>query len=316
MQHFHNILYVSTGLDKDTLEGLKQALSLARNNQANLKFLLVHPELPVSQVAYREMYHAFFEVQAQEMLQSARAMLAMGADVVPNIKVELESLVIPPAISIIRHVLRDAHDLLIKEAEFNERGKGFKALDMTLLRKCPCPVWLARAISTPREAIQVAVAINPESRSEEEQALSLRLLELAHALAATCSGELNIISCWDYVFESFLRHNGRAEVPEEEIFRAVLEAQAKHRYALQYLIDQAGLPIKRYHIHHLRGAAETLIPHFVELKQVDILVMGSVARTGITGFLIGNTAENIAEELGCSLLALKPAGFVSPISAY
>lgn len=316
MQHFHRILYVSTGLDKDTLDGLKQALSLARNNQADLKLLLVHPELPLNQVAYREMYHAFFEAQAHEMLQSARAALAMADDAVPTIQVELESLDIPPAISIIRHVLRDGHDLLIKEAEFKEQGKGFKALDRTLLRKCPCPVWLARPISQPREAIRVAVAINPTSRSEEEQALSLRLLALAHSLAATCSGELSIVSCWEYAFEDFLRHNGRAEVPEEEILRAVLEAQAEHRYALQQLINQAALPSKSYQIQHLRGAADTLIPNFVALHKVDILVMGSVARTGITGFFIGNTAENIAEELGCSLLALKPAGFVSPISAY
>lgn len=316
MQQFHRILYVSTGLDKNMLEGLKQALSLARNHQADLKFLLVHPSLPLNQLAYREMYHAFFEAQAHEMLQSARTALAMADDAVPTITVELESLDVPPVISMVRHVLRDAHDLLIKEAEFKEEGKGFKAMDMTLLRKCPCPVWLARPISQPREAIRVAVAINPESRSEEEQALSLRLLALAHELAATCSGELSIVSCWDYTFEGFLRHNGRAQVPEEEILLAVLETQAEHRQALQQLINQAALPAKTYQVQHLRGQAETLIPTFVALHKVDILVMGSVARTGIMGFLIGNTAENITEELGCSLLALKPGGFVSPVTAY
>jgi len=44
--------------------------------------------------------------------------------------------------------------------------------------------------------------------------------------------------------------------------------------------------------------------------------MGTVARTGISGFIIGNTAENILEEISCSLIALKPEGFVSPVKAY
>ena len=51
-------------------------------------------------------------------------------------------------------------------------------------------------------------------------------------------------------------------------------------------------------------------------RSIDILVMGTVARTGIPGFIMGNTAENLIQELKCSLLATKPNGFVSPITAY
>lgn len=32
--------------------------------------------------------------------------------------------------------------------------------------------------------------------------------------------------------------------------------------------------------------------------------------------IIGNTAENILQKIDCSLLALKPLGFVSPVKAY
>jgi nucleotide-binding universal stress UspA family protein len=54
----------------------------------------------------------------------------------------------------------------------------------------------------------------------------------------------------------------------------------------------------------------------VEDREIDILVMGTVARTGLPGFVLGNTAENIVQKLSCSLLALKPQGFVSPVKAY
>lgn len=42
----------------------------------------------------------------------------------------------------------------------------------------------------------------------------------------------------------------------------------------------------------------------------------AVGRTGIPGFVIGNTAEDTLREIRCSLLALKPNGFVSPVKAY
>jgi nucleotide-binding universal stress UspA family protein len=58
------------------------------------------------------------------------------------------------------------------------------------------------------------------------------------------------------------------------------------------------------------------IPDFIDQNDIDILVMGTVARTGIYSFVIGNTAENILQKLSCSLLALKPKGFVSPVKAH
>jgi nucleotide-binding universal stress UspA family protein len=43
--------------------------------------------------------------------------------------------------------------------------------------------------------------------------------------------------------------------------------------------------------------------------------MGTVARTGLSGVFIGNTAENIINSLECPVLAVKPEGFVSPLRA-
>ena len=59
-----------------------------------------------------------------------------------------------------------------------------------------------------------------------------------------------------------------------------------------------------------------MIPAFVAESQIDVLVMGTVARTGIPGFVMGNTAENVLRRLQSSLLVLKPRGFVSGIRAY
>jgi len=45
----------------------------------------------------------------------------------------------------------------------------------------------------------------------------------------------------------------------------------------------------------------------------DLVVMGTVARTGISGLIIGNTAEAILDQLTCSVLAIKPPGVKTPV---
>jgi nucleotide-binding universal stress UspA family protein len=42
--------------------------------------------------------------------------------------------------------------------------------------------------------------------------------------------------------------------------------------------------------------------------------MGTVARTGISGLIIGNTAEAILNQLTCSVPAIKPPGFQTPVT--
>ena len=46
----------------------------------------------------------------------------------------------------------------------------------------------------------------------------------------------------------------------------------------------------------------------------DVIVMGTVARTGVPGFIMGNTAETILNQIDCSVLAIKPPGFETPVA--
>ena len=51
----------------------------------------------------------------------------------------------------------------------------------------------------------------------------------------------------------------------------------------------------------------------VEHLAPDLLVMGSLSRPGRAGVMVGETAERLLGRLECSMLALKPAGFLSPV---
>lgn len=313
MRHYHNPLYVSHGIADET-EGLKQALSLARNNNTPLGVLVVSPEFPKEFPDYRKKYDESLIAQVEASIQSTKEAIKLDKDAV-EISIELVSDK-TPAIKIIQYVLQHGHDLLIKEAEpRGGSGTGFKAIDMELLRKCPCAVWLSRPITHSRKQIQVAVAIDPRSNEQAAENLSIRMLQLARSLADSCSGELHIVSCWDYEFETFLRDSIWVKTSEAEIAEVVGNAQRDHRAALEELIKTSSIT-GNYRVHHLRGIAEECIPALVGDRKIDILVMGTVARTGIPGFVIGNTAENIVQKLSCSLMALKPQGFVSPVNAY
>ena len=62
------------------------------------------------------------------------------------------------------------------------------------------------------------------------------------------------------------------------------------------------------------GIPEEEIISFCSNYEPDLVVMGTLARTGIPGLIVGNTAESILNNLDCSVLAIKPSGFVTPVT--
>jgi nucleotide-binding universal stress UspA family protein len=218
-----------------------------------------------------------------------------------------------PAVEIVQRVLREDVDLVVKSVE-QPGARGFKALDMQLLRQCPCALWLSRPIARRGPEIRVAVAIDPDDVDAANRDLQQRLLRAGQALASDCDGLLRVVSCWDFPLENFMREHPLTRISPQEVDALVHETRREHRARLDALL--AGLPGARLEAAHLRGTPDAAVPAYVEQHGVDILVMGTVARTGIPGWVIGNTAENLVGDLACSLLALKPSGFVSAIKAY
>ena len=108
--------------------------------------------------------------------------------------------------------------------------------------------------------------------------------------------------------------------PKETVDAYVEQIADQRSKALQTLMRDASTRLgrKTYEFlnprtHLVQGFAEREIPNLVERVKPDLLVMGTVARTGVPGFIMGNTAETILGHVGCSVLAVKPAGFQTPI---
>ena len=62
-----------------------------------------------------------------------------------------------------------------------------------------------------------------------------------------------------------------------------------------------------------QGDPNHTIAEQVKLKNADLLVMGTLGRSGIPGMLIGNTAESALLQVNCAVLTIKPEGFESPV---
>lgn len=316
MNLFRNILFVcSEAMTAEGAVALKQALNLAHFCKAALSIQILCPEFKGAMKSYGEQYEKALIDGVGQGIESARKGVGVSeADVPVSVKLVVSN---TPAVYIIQKVLQDDHDLVIKSAEHKEDGRGFKALDMALLRKCPCPVWLSRTPSDRLTNIKITVAIDPEIQGKADLDLTLDLLRASEFLGEVYGGSISLVSCWGAEFEGGLREHALLKVSEDEIAQEEEAARQEHKALLDDLIVKAGISnAGNMVVYHIQGHPSTVIPKFVQEEKVDLLVMGTIARTGIAGYFIGNTAEDVFHNLNGSLLALKPSGFVSPIKAY
>jgi universal stress protein E len=95
--------------------------------------------------------------------------------------------------------------------------------------------------------------------------------------------------------------------------RWVREDRDLHRHRLIEILRPYPLQDLKFQVYMQKGEPGHLIPELAAEMEVGLIVMGTVSRTGVDGLLIGNTAEKILSQMDCSVLAVKPDGFVTPV---
>ena len=218
-----------------------------------------------------------------------------------------------PFLEVTREVLRQGHDLVMKETSPARSGRSrfFTSQEMHLLRKCPAPVWLMKAARSPRIRVIVA-AIDPAPFDDERQELNRRVVALAMEVAAGEGATLHVGHAWRLRNEESF-HLLRRSLTEEHV-QHLVDDERQRRIAL---IEEIMRPHRggtvAIVVDLLKGEPSRVLPPLTRSVRADLLVMGTVARSGIAGLIIGNTAENVLDDVTCSVLAVKPRGFVSPV---
>lgn len=317
MKKISNILYISDP-GSECLSAFKRAVNLAYNNQAKLTVVDVVNEKSIAEFGNDEVFPLdSVKERIIDRYSSLIDQLAEPLQIKNNFSVDV--LVGTPFIEIIRKVIRDKHDLVIKMVTASTlKDRFFGSEDMHLLRKCPSPVWLFKSDSGQCfERILAAVDVDdvyPDKELIERQSLNKDILGLAMSLAISDSSELQVAAAWESVGENYMRV--RAGLSESEVEERIGKQEKKHRENLDELVASMNSDSVEYTKPKkflLKGSPKQQIPEFVEKNAIDLVVMGTVARTGIPGFIIGNTAETILNEISCSVLAIKPQGFESPV---
>lgn len=318
MKLFKNILYVS---EVSVAQGpsIARAVSVAENNQADMTVIDVIPAITVG-IGTLPGGHTSDELQTAMVSERRKELESLIEPYKDRLSIQLDVLVGKTYLEVIHAILRNKYDLLIKPTEnpnFIERVFGSD--DIQLLRNCPCPVWLTRSEKqSDYTRILAAVDVNPNIPDAAEQSLNRQILELSSSLAISKFAALDIAHVWEAPFEMKVR--SWSDNPREAGNAYVEGERSRHENAFNRLSKQLKDQIGSEAYDHLspefhlrRGAPSMVIPQMVKQLQTDLVIMGTVARTGISGWLIGNTAEAILEQLQCSVLAVKPLGFVSPV---
>lgn len=306
MQRFKNIVLLYE-CDGATLE---RAVALAKNNLARLTVVKVVKEMP-EQWRRMNLGGAPVELQTLAIKEYESQLRELVARLQQDgVRASATVIVGTPFLEIIREVITNKRDLVMMTAE----GKGglkerlFGSTSLHLMRKCPCPVWVMKPARHKRFR-RILAAVDPDSTDKIRDSLNATILQLASSLAARDDADLHVIHAWTLLYVNLMRRPGG--FAESEIRNYANDEAIKHRMALDSLVAKHTDGTAR--VHMIEGDADTVIPPFAKSENVDLLVMGTVCRTGIPGFFIGNTAEKILDEVDCSLLTVKPEGFVSPV---
>ncbi len=324
MQQFKNILCVME-LGEASRPALDRAVTLAEDNQAALTVVDVLPRVPAG-FAMQDGGPIARDIQAGMEREHEKQIMAVLEPIRKKLDVKHELLTGTVFLEVIRAVLRNGHDLVIKSPESPGWLDRFLAGDdMNLLRKCPCPVWMVKP-ETGKHYQRILAAVDmdddyPPQELEAREALNERVLEIAGTLAASEVAELHVVHAWEDFAETAMRHGVLTSVPAENVDSYAAQVRERRALRLDELMRKVRTTLGtevmgrlKPELHLPNGSAREQIPALAKRLNADCIVMGTVGRTGIEGFVMGNTAETILSQIDCSVLAVKPPGFVTPVT--
>lgn len=212
-----------------------------------------------------------------------------------------------PFEAIISQVIDNHFDIVIKGTHQHDKFKSvvFTPTDWHILRKCPCPVLLVKDHEWPEQG-KVLAALNVGSDESEHVSLNKRITGQAKNIAQIINAEVHLVNSYPGT-----PVNIAIEIPEFDASEYNNAMKAHHEAAmLEHAKDFA---ISSDNTYVEEGLPETVIEQTALKIDAELVILGTIGRTGISAALIGNTAEHVIDKLNCDVLALKPEGYISPL---
>lgn len=302
-------ILVATDFSTHADAALKQAVWVARQSGATITLAHTLPDLREAvhgtsfearmDLLYGEGTKFQKEIRQNADARMQRMIAELGAS---DLRVNYETLLGHPFVELIHAAQAEGYDLVIT----GSRGMGalestlFGSTAKKLIQKCPSTVWTVRDNHVgPPKVVLAATDFSD---------VSIKAVREGFWIAEKAKARFHLV----HVIEtSLFSPIEESNDPALSLLRHEFTDDARQRlHALMNSLPNNG---KEVELHLSWGTPWKTVKQAATDIDADLLAIGTVGRSGIRGVLIGNTAEKVLTACDCSILAVKPDDFVSPI---
>ncbi len=280
---------------------LRQAVWLARKSGGQLILANAIPDFSMS------VHWGPLERDANQRTMLDRSDTGMRHAVVDvnavDLDIKLVTLVGEPFLEITRAVQERGCSLVLAGTRGHTKWEQFfmGSTAKRLIRNCPSSVWIVRAEHVgPPKVVLAATDFSDTSLKAVKEGLKI---------AQQAGAEFHLLHVVD---SNDVPEDMISRIPTGSSLRQEINEEAARR--MEEFLDSLAVDRTQIKVHLSWGTPWQEIQRISRHQAADLIVIGTVGRSGIKGMLMGNTAEKVLDTCDCSILTVKPDGFVSPIS--
>jgi len=315
IQNYHKQILVAVDFSESCEAALKQAVWLARRTGASITLAHVLPTLcnPVTSEANPKMDvltdllvnagespDEFEAAARKETGVKLRRMIEQQTD---SIDVQIRIFVGSSFAEIVDAVEREPYDLVLAGTRGLAQWEQFLvgSTAKQLIRKCPSSVWIVKAEHVGQPKVVLAAT---DFSEVSRKAVSQGLLVAQHANA-----EFHVLHVVD---SKDVPEDVVSRIPKGSSLQQEINQEASKR--MDAFVNSLEVDLASIQVHQSWGTPWQEIRRATKFLAADLVVIGTVGRSGIQGLLLGNTAEKILDTCDCSILTVKPEDFQSPLT--
>lgn len=297
-------LLVPIAPEQEINDSHHHAFQFANKCSATVTLLLVIKEL----AEFKEIYH--LSGSSLDILDKAtqhfQNSLTQHADTLsqqyPNVNFTTKVRVGKPLTEILAEAEQSQASMVIidsyRETKTVACERGSNTLN--LMRKAKLPIWSLSRV--PSQIKHVAVAI--DLTNSEYQDFNAQLLASSIEFCSLVGAKLSVCHVWKMESEGFLRDwSGYSDIEIALLAKSMREERIAR---LNTLLDEYQTSAVEIDTQVLEGETREVFPDYVVAQEIDVVFLGSMSRTGLSGLVLGNTAESMINQLDCSVITLKP----------
>jgi universal stress protein E len=210
--------------------------------------------------------------------------------------------------AILEKVSETHPDIVIKDTHYHSllRRTILTNDDWNLILHCASPLMLAKDRQLPSRPTVIA-AVDPIHAHDKPATLDRRILHFAKTLCERSDAELRTVHVFDTAAHTAAAATPMGQVAASFSVRSSMLAtdalRTEAMNAFDALLAEEGIDSARAEFREGNVAAG-LIDCADELN-ADIVVMGAVSRGRMESALVGHTAQQVLDRIGCDLIVVK-----------